>query len=143
MSDAMREYRGDSEAGFVITKVSTVGIGVRDQDAALAFYTDKLGFEVRKKVDIPGFKWFEVAPNGGETTLVLTGEEGYPSFDPSRVGKYTQVAFDTDDIHEVYRTYTERGVRFLNEPRHEEPGYWFASFVDQDDNEFYLFQQDQ
>ena len=127
----------------MISKVSTVGICVRDQDAALAFYTEKLGFEVRKNVDIPGFKWFEVAPDGGQTTLVLAGEEGYPSFDESRIGKYTQVAFETPDIQEVYRTYTERGVRFLNEPRHEEPGYWFASFVDQDDNEFYLFQHDE
>jgi len=126
----------------VITHVATIGIGVTDQDGALQFYTEKLGFEVRKNVDMPGFKWFEVAPPGGQTTLVLTGEEGYPSFDKSRIGQYTQVAFDTDDIQSVYRTYTERGVRFTNEPRHEEPGYWFASFVDQDDNEFYLFQHD-
>lgn len=126
----------------MISNVATVGICVTDQDAALRFYTEKLGFEVRKNVDLPGFKWFEVAPPGGQTTLVLTGAQGYPSYDASRVGTYTQVAFHTGDIRAVHETYAERGVRFTNEPRHEEPGYWFASFVDQDGNEFYLFQHD-
>jgi lactoylglutathione lyase len=58
----------------VITKASTVGIDVSDQDRALDFYTNKLGFE--KLMDEPmspesEVRWIEVAPAGAETHVVL------------------------------------------------------------------------
>jgi lactoylglutathione lyase len=123
----------------VITHVATVGIYVRDQDVALRFYTETLGFEVRKKVDTPEMKWYEVAPPGGQTTLVL-GSKNFGTFDESKVGKYTDIAFNADNIHELYEIYTKRGVKFTAEPRLEPYGMWFASFVDQDNNEFFVFQ---
>jgi catechol 2,3-dioxygenase-like lactoylglutathione lyase family enzyme len=55
-----------------ITQVGTVGVPVRDQERALAFYRDKLGFEVR--LDAPfreGERWIEVAPAGAATTIAL------------------------------------------------------------------------
>jgi catechol 2,3-dioxygenase-like lactoylglutathione lyase family enzyme len=55
-----------------ITKVATVGIPVSDQDRALAFYVDTLGFE--KRLDAPfgaGLRWIEVAPPGATTTIAL------------------------------------------------------------------------
>ena len=56
----------DAQSTPAITGVRTVGIPVTDQDRALAFYVDTLGFEVR--LDLPlgrGSRWIEVAPPGG------------------------------------------------------------------------------
>jgi catechol 2,3-dioxygenase-like lactoylglutathione lyase family enzyme len=54
-----------------ITHVGTVIVPVSDQDAALAFYTGTLGFEVRLDGPFPGGRWLEVAAPGAQTTLAL------------------------------------------------------------------------
>lgn len=55
-----------------ITGVGTVGIPVTDQDRALAFYIDTLGFEIRMDGTFgEGFRWIEVAPPGAATTIAL------------------------------------------------------------------------
>jgi catechol 2,3-dioxygenase-like lactoylglutathione lyase family enzyme len=55
-----------------ITRVGTVVVPVADQDAALAFYTGTLGFEVRVDGTFGGDRrWLEVAPPGAATTLAL------------------------------------------------------------------------
>ena len=55
-----------------VTRVGTVIVPVRDQDAALAFYRDTLGFEVRIDGAFgAGQRWLEVAPPGAATTLAL------------------------------------------------------------------------
>lgn len=120
--------------------ISQIGVYVRDQDEALRFYTEKLGFEVRELQEGGDFKWIEVAPPGAVTTLSLATAD-FPVGDASKVGRYTDVAFETDDIQELHRTYRERGVRFTKEPELQPYGKWFAAFVDQDDNEFFVFQR--
>ena len=56
----------------MITKVGTVCIFVNDQDAAKAFYTEKLGFEVRMDAPLgPDSRWLAVAPPGAETEVIL------------------------------------------------------------------------
>jgi catechol 2,3-dioxygenase-like lactoylglutathione lyase family enzyme len=64
-----------------ITDVGTVGIPVSDQDRALEFYREKLGFEVRMDASYgEGLRWIEVAPPGATTTLALVAEgNGNPS----------------------------------------------------------------
>lgn len=119
--------------------MSQVGIYVSDQDAALRFYTEKLGFEIRALQEAADFKWIEVAPPGGQTTIVLATPD-FPIGDTDKVGIVTSISFETDDIRAVHRTYTQRGVEFTNAPRLEPYGKWFASFCDQDGNEFFLFQ---
>jgi catechol 2,3-dioxygenase-like lactoylglutathione lyase family enzyme len=54
-----------------VTHVGTVIVPVADQDAALAFYTGTLGFEVRIDGPLPGGRWLEVAPPGAATSLAL------------------------------------------------------------------------
>lgn len=119
--------------------VATIGVYVRDQDEALRFYQEKLGFEVRRKVDAPGIKWYEVAPSGSQATLVLSSKD-FGTYAESKLGRFTDIAFDTDDIHALYQTYIERGVTFTSEPRLESYGKWFAAFADPDGNEFFVFQ---
>ena len=62
----------DTQTSTHISQVGTVMVPVSDQDQAIAFYTEKLGLELR--ADVPfgnGDRWVEVAPAGAATTLAL------------------------------------------------------------------------
>ncbi|MFE6969276.1 VOC family protein [Isoptericola sp. NPDC057653] len=63
------------------TGVHTVAVPVRDQDAALAFYTGALGLEVRFDAELqPGFRWIDVAAPGAPTSLALVrAGDGLPA----------------------------------------------------------------
>jgi catechol 2,3-dioxygenase-like lactoylglutathione lyase family enzyme len=92
--------------GTGLTQVSTVMVPVADQDEAIAFYVDKLGFE--KRVDTPfgdGNRWVEVAPPGAATTVALVQpREG------EATAIETRVAFASADIDADHATLRERGV---------------------------------
>ena len=64
-----------------ITDVITIGVPVTDQDRALEFYRDKLGFEMRRDAPLPqAGRWIEVAPPGARITLALVpSTEGVPA----------------------------------------------------------------
>jgi lactoylglutathione lyase len=90
-----------------ITGVRTVGVPVTDQDRALAFYVENLGFE--KRVDAPveqlGGRWIEVAPPEAATTIALVPtHEGVPA------GVETGVRFTTEDAAAVHADLQMRGV---------------------------------
>jgi len=89
-----------------VSRVATVMVPVGDQDRAIAFYTEKLGFELR--ADIPfgdGDRWVEVAPVGGATTIALvTPREG------ESAGVESRVALDSKDIDADHAGLRERGV---------------------------------
>ncbi len=89
-----------------ITQVGTAMVPVSDQDAAIAFYTSKLGFELRS--DTPfggGNRWVEVAPAGASTTLALVSpREGEP------VGIDTRIAYSTSDIDADHASLQAAGV---------------------------------
>jgi lactoylglutathione lyase len=90
-----------------ITDVRTVGVPVTDQDRALEFYLDKLGFE--KRLDVPveqfGGRWIEVAPPGAAITIALVPtREGVPT------GVETGIRFTTVDAAAVHTDLRARGV---------------------------------
>ena len=89
-----------------ITQVGTIGIPVADQDRALAFYVEKLGFE--KRLDVPygkGERWVEVAPPGAATTIALVrSREGEPT------GIDTQVRLTTRSAAADHEALRARGV---------------------------------
>ena len=60
-----------------IDGVLTIGVPVSDQDRALEFYVDRLGFEKRRDVPVPQFggRWIEVAPAGAAVTIALVPEQ--------------------------------------------------------------------
>jgi len=95
-----------TETRIHITQVGTIGIPVADQDRALAFYLEKLGFE--KRMDVPygkGERWVEVAPAGAATTIALVrAREGAPT------GIDTQVRFSTKDAEADHAALRARGV---------------------------------
>ncbi|MQA77770.1 MAG: glyoxalase [Streptosporangiales bacterium] len=90
-----------------INGVRTVGIPVRDQDRALEFYVETLGFE--KLVDAPveqlGGRWIEVSPPQAAVTIALT-----PAHDKVPAGVDTGIRFTTDDAAALHTQLSGRGV---------------------------------
>ena len=120
----------------MITNVTTVAVYVTDQEAALRFYTEKLGFEVRRNEPMgPGGSWIEVAPPGAQTRVVIYPRammKGWEHLKPS-------IVFGCEDTESTYRELAERGVNFTQAPT-KMPGGMFSKFVDPDGNEFLLAQ---
>jgi catechol 2,3-dioxygenase-like lactoylglutathione lyase family enzyme len=90
-----------------IRQVGTVFVPVADQDRALKFYVDKLGFE--KRADFAygeGSRWIEVAPPGAANTIALVP----PSEGKAAGGNQTYCAFATEDIEADHATLSARGV---------------------------------
>ena len=87
-----------------MTDVRTVGVTVRDQDAALDFYVGTLGFEKRLDAPISATqRWVEVAPKGASTSIALTaGEPGGPTD--------TGIRFTVADAEAERTALADRGV---------------------------------
>jgi catechol 2,3-dioxygenase-like lactoylglutathione lyase family enzyme len=96
----------DTHTTTHITQLGTVMVPVSDQDRALEFYLDKLGFE--KRADIPfggGERWVEVAPPGAATSIALVlPREG------DSVGIDTRIGFTTDDVEADHSNLRALGV---------------------------------
>jgi catechol 2,3-dioxygenase-like lactoylglutathione lyase family enzyme len=96
----------ETQTGTQIAQVGTVIVPVSDQDRALEFFTEKLGFE--KRTDVPygdGNRWLDVAPPGSATTVALV-----PPMGDTPVGGETGIAFSTGDVEADHATLRERGV---------------------------------
>ena len=88
-----------------ITHVATVAVPVTDQERALAFYRDTLGFQLVRDVPFgPGQRWIEVAPSGGGTTIAL------PPLGDAAPGSDTGIRLTTDDAAADHAALRERGV---------------------------------
>lgn len=130
----------------MISHIYSTTILVTDQDTALDFYVNKLGFEKRADVPMgPGApRWIEVAPSGAQTVVVLATKDFSPDEETGRlfeslVGKYNGLVFATDDLDATYKTLTERGVSFSTQPTKEFWGY-YAEVQDPDGNTLMLRQ---
>jgi catechol 2,3-dioxygenase-like lactoylglutathione lyase family enzyme len=94
-----------------IDKVATLTIAVKDQDEALRWFTEKLGFEKRLDISAPGMRWLTVAPiKQKEVEFVLA------SWFTDLVGKNPPCVLETHDCQGAYRTLKGRGVRFSQTP---------------------------
>ncbi len=90
-----------------IDRIGTVVIPVSDQERAIAFYTEKLGFE--KRVDVPfgnGYRWVEVAPAEAETSIAIVPP---PPGKPTG-GVETGIALSTADVDGIYAELQAGGV---------------------------------
>jgi catechol 2,3-dioxygenase-like lactoylglutathione lyase family enzyme len=99
---------------------------VRDYDEAITFYTGKLGFEVRLDNRLSETRrWVVLAPaGGGQGCILLARAEGERQLKAvgDQTGGRVFLFLDTDDFERDYRTYVERGVRFVRPPRVEDYG---------------------
>jgi catechol 2,3-dioxygenase-like lactoylglutathione lyase family enzyme len=112
-------------------------VPVRDQDRALDFYVDALGFE--KRLDIPveqfGGRWIEVAPPGAPVTIALVPErDGVPS------GVETGIRLTTPDADAIHAELRSRGVDIGEMLRWPEAPAMFA-VRDQDSNGLEIVEQ--
>jgi predicted enzyme related to lactoylglutathione lyase len=133
-------------------RIANAQLWVHDQDAALAFYTDKLGWEVRADVTLPqmgDFRWLTVGPAGQpDFSVVLMAIPGEPVMDGSTreqvadlMGKgfAGTVFLTTDDAYASYEELKGRGVEFTEAPE-ERPYGIDAGFRDPSGNAFRLTQ---
>jgi catechol 2,3-dioxygenase-like lactoylglutathione lyase family enzyme len=131
-------------------KISTAQVWVHDQDEALAFYTEKLGMEVRSDVTIPeydDFRWVTVAPPGqADVAIVLMAIPGPPVMDPGTAeqvrdlmgkGFAGTVFLTTEDCRASYEELKARGVEFTDPPE-ERPYGIDSGFRDPSGNSFRL-----
>ena len=133
-------------------KIANAQLWVHDQDEALAFYTDKVGLEVRTDVTVPelgNFRWLTVAPPGQEdVAIVLMAIPGEPVMDSETAeqvrtlmgkGFAGTIFLTTDDCHASYEELKGRGVEFIDTPE-ERPYGIDSGFRDPSGNSFRLTQ---
>ncbi|PTM87081.1 VOC family protein [Streptomyces sp. VMFN-G11Ma] len=109
-------------------KIANAQFWVHDQDEALAFYTDKLGWEVRADVTMEawGFRWLCVGPPGGDgPALVLMPVPRQPMLDEAASAQLSDLVakgaggtlfLETDDCKAAYDELSARGVQFYDPP---------------------------
>ena len=137
-------------AGMI--KLAHAQLWVHDQDEALAFYTEKLGMEVRADVTLPemgDFRWLTVGPPGQEdVAITLMAIPGPPVMDAETADQVRDLMskgfagtmfLTTDDVHASYEELKARGVEFTETPE-ERPYGIDSGFRDPSGNSFRLTQ---
>jgi catechol 2,3-dioxygenase-like lactoylglutathione lyase family enzyme len=133
-------------------RIAHAHLWVHDQDEALAFYTDKLGMEVRADVTLPemgDFRWLTVGPPGQEdVSITLMAIPGQPVMDEQTANQVRDlmskgfagtVFLTTDDVQADYEELKRRGVEFTEAPE-ERPYGIDSGFRDPSGNSFRLTQ---
>ena len=118
----------------MLKQLTYVQVWVHDQDEALAFYTEKLGMELREDVTVPelgNFRWLSVGLPGQDVSITLMAIPGPPVFDEDTRqqiqallarGASGGLFFTTDDIRATYEELRRRGVEFTQEPTEQPRG---------------------
>ncbi|QXC61762.1 VOC family protein [Aquihabitans sp. G128] len=134
-----------------MTKIANAQFWVHDQDESLAFYTEKLGWEVRSDVTMPewSFRWLVVGPVGQDDVgLVLMPVPQPPMLDDATSEQLAEIVakgaggtlfLETDDCQAAYDELSARGVVF-NDPPTPQPYGIDTSFRDPSGNNVRLTQ---
>jgi predicted enzyme related to lactoylglutathione lyase len=122
--------------------LGAISLLVADYDAAIAWFTQSLGFSLLEDADMGGGKrWVKVAPSGGQTAMILAKAVGDEQI--AQVGKQgggrVWLFLNTDDFTRDHAAMSAAGVRFLEAPRHEAYG-WVAVFEDLSGNRWDLIE---
>jgi lactoylglutathione lyase len=126
----------------VIRDVSLTRVFVNDQQAALEFYTEKLGLQ--KIQDEPygeGTRWITVSPAGAKIRILL--EKAEQDHQKAQVGRSDEgpvMVLRTDDVRAAYEELQNRGVTFTGEPERSPWGIGVV-LLDQDGTPIYLLQE--
>jgi catechol 2,3-dioxygenase-like lactoylglutathione lyase family enzyme len=136
----------------MLTQLTNVTVWVHDQDEALAFYTEKLGMELREDVTLPemgNFRWLTVGvPGQPDVAITLMAVPGPPVFEAETQKQLQELVakgvvgglfFATDDVHAAFEELKARGVEFLQEPT-EQPYGVDAGFRDPSGNHMRMAQ---
>jgi predicted enzyme related to lactoylglutathione lyase len=118
----------------MIKRLKFAAIPVTDQDRALQFYTEKLGFTIFSDQPFSDEqRWIELGMEGADTRVVLFTADGYKSM----IGGFSNLTFASDDVEKTYEDLSARGVEFLGPPEKQAWGT-FALFKDPDGTTFCL-----
>lgn len=118
----------------MITNVKFVSVPTRDQDRALAFYTEKLGFRVITDQPFgPDRRWIELGVGHSDTRFVLFTPPG----EEHTVGCRFSGALACDDVEATHRQLSARGVEFESPPERQHWGT-FAVMLDSEGNRLVL-----
>ena len=118
----------------MIKGIKFTSIPVRDQDRALEFYTQKLGFRVLTDSPFDGTqRWIELGIPRAETRLVLFTAPGQEAM----IGGFMNVTFMADDVEATARELEAKGVEFVQKAQKADWGT-SAIFKDPDGNQFVL-----
>jgi catechol 2,3-dioxygenase-like lactoylglutathione lyase family enzyme len=136
----------------MLKQLTNVTVWVHDQDEALAFYTEKLGMELRDDVTVAemgNFRWLTVGvPGQPDVAIVLMAVPGPPVFDTETQNQLQALVakgaagglfFATDDVQSTYEELKARGVEFQQEPT-EQPYGIDAGFRDPSGNQMRMAQ---
>ena len=137
----------------MLNQLTNTQVWVHDQDEALAFYTEKLGLELREDVtvaELGNFRWLSVGvPGQQDVAITLMAIPGPPVFDAETQdaiktlvakGVATGLFFATDDVQATYEELKDRGVEFQQEPT-EQPYGVDAGFRDPSGNQMRVAQR--
>jgi catechol 2,3-dioxygenase-like lactoylglutathione lyase family enzyme len=137
----------------MLKQLTAVTVWVHDQDAALAFYTGKLGMELREDATVPeagNFRWLTVGlPGQADVALALLAVPRPPVFDTETheqlktlvaKGATGDLFFATDDCQATYEELKGRGVEFQQEPTKQAYGV-DAAFRDPSGNQIRIMQR--
>ena len=137
----------------MLKQLTNTQVWVHDQDEALAFYTEKLGLELREDVTVPelgNFRWLSVGvPGQQDVAITLMAIPGPPVFDAETQdaiktlvakGVATGLFFATYDVQATYEELKDRGVEFQQEPT-EQPYGVDAGFRDPSGNQMRVAQR--
>ncbi|MDM8150593.1 VOC family protein [Priestia megaterium] len=120
----------------MIKKVGQIMVYVNDQDQAVKFWTEKMGFQVMcEQKNEQGLRWIELAPvTGAETTIILHDKQLIAKMQPELNVGTPSLLFFTENVDELYSDLTAKGVT-VGEIVSMPSGKVF-NFSDREDNYF-------
>lgn len=118
----------------MIKRIKFLGIPVRDQDRALSFYTEKLGFRVLTDQQFSEKqRWLELTIPGAETGIVLFTPDGHED----RIGTFVNTSWEVDNVEKTYADLQDKGVEFAGAPQ-KQPWGTFVIMKDSEGNQIVL-----
>lgn len=103
----------------MIKRIKFLGIPVSDQDRALRFYTEKLGFRVFTDQQFSAKqRWIELSIPGAETGIALFTPEGHED----RIGTFVNSSWEVDNVEKTYAELQAKGVEFAGPPQKQSWG---------------------
>ena len=129
----------------MIDKIEGIKVMVSNQQKALDFYTQKLGFEVKLDTDTAGYRWIVVGPKNSDTVISLVdlsqleknSEFKEMKKSESRIGTNTGIWFYAKDIISNYKELKSKGVE-ITKPVKQVWGGTMCTVYDQDKNGYGL-----
>ncbi|HZB74755.1 MAG TPA: VOC family protein [Solirubrobacteraceae bacterium] len=106
-------------------KIIIVALRVRDQDSALKFYTETLGFTVTEDMDLGGMRWLTVTPPAQPELNVLLEKPGPPFVDAESARQMDELVakgyggtlfLEVDDVRRTFDELVDKGVEIIQEP---------------------------